>query len=279
MGYTYTRIDGERVEVHVAAAFQKMEAAFRKKFGFGLKVASGTRTRAEQAALRARYVQYRDHGGPWAPLAAAPGYSNHEETGPRGPRALDIWDDGRDAGVTTAGTTRANWLKKNGPKYGFNPAGYGFSRVEPWHYEFTGSLTGAVPASTTSEEDEMNAAQEKKFDALVAKVDKIDRRVHKMTGKNLAYGIWGHSKLGRKVEAIYESVRYGQAGVRTHGKLTNDLLTRNGRQELQNEALLAAVKTLADSKGADGEAIVQAVAKSVDKALADVSITLSTEKG
>lgn len=225
MGYTYTRIDGERVEVHVAAAFRKMEAAFKKKFGLGLIVASGTRTRAEQAALYARYKAGTGN------LAAYPGTSNHEEYGPRGPRALDIWDTGRDAGVTVAGTTRAKWLRKNGPKYGFNPAGYGFSRVEPWHYEFTGSLTGAV-ASTPSEEDELNAEEKKQFDEMAKTIKEINRRVHVMTGKALGHGFWKIGNRGKKLDVLFNDWKWGEKGVRNHGTGSAFLVSELGAQKI-----------------------------------------------
>lgn len=140
MGYEYTTINGQRVEVNVAAAFQKMRAAFEKQFGLDLLVSSGTRTRAEQADL------YRLYKAGKGNLAAAPGFSNHEEDGPRGPRALDLRDSGRDFGVTRIGTVRSNWLAKNAPAYGFTPAGHFFSQREAWHYEFTGKLAASAPA-------------------------------------------------------------------------------------------------------------------------------------
>lgn len=139
MAYQYVWIDGERVEVNVAANFARLNLAFRAAFpGLYLIISSGTRTRAEQQELYDAYLR----GGP---LAAPPGSSNHEENGPAGPRALDVRDSGADAGVTVKGTVRANWLRANAPRFGFNPAGYSFSRIEPWHIEFTGAL--AAPAS------------------------------------------------------------------------------------------------------------------------------------
>lgn len=158
MGYTYTTIDGSRVEVHVAAAFGSLRAAFRAQWGLDLLVTDGTRTRAEQEALYRAYLA----GGT---LAAAPGYSNHEEDGTRGPRALDVHDSGADAGVVTYGTPRANWLRIHAPEHGFDPAGCGFSQTEPWHIEYVGALDGPVPskdmaetpAPTPSEEDDMLA--------------------------------------------------------------------------------------------------------------------------
>lgn len=137
MAYSYTSRNGERVEVNVAAAFDRLNAAFKSRFGLSLVVSSGTRTRAEQQYYYDLYLSGKGN------LAAAPGYSNHEEGGPRGPRALDVRDTGSDAGVTVRGTTRANWLRSNAPNYGFDPAGYRFSQIEPWHIEFTGAIGGS----------------------------------------------------------------------------------------------------------------------------------------
>nr|WP_274637078.1 D-alanyl-D-alanine carboxypeptidase family protein [Microbacterium bovistercoris] len=140
MGYQYTTINGQRVEKTVAAAFGRMRAAFKKQFGLDLLVSSGTRTRVEQTKL---YAAWKAGTGN---LAAAPGKSNHEEDGPRGPRALDLRDSGKDNGVTVAGTGRSNWLRKNASRYGFDPAGFGFNPVEAWHFEFTGKLGQATTA-------------------------------------------------------------------------------------------------------------------------------------
>ena len=140
MAYTYTSRNGERVEVAVASAFDAMAAEFKRVFGVDLIVTSGTRTRAEQQRL---YDLYRAGKGN---LAAPPGSSNHEENGPRGPRALDLRDSGRDRGVTYSGTTRSNWLRNNCGRWGFVAAGFKFSQVEPWHYEFNGTLGQSAPA-------------------------------------------------------------------------------------------------------------------------------------
>lgn len=144
MSYNYTTIDGQRVEVTVAEAYNKLKRAFENAFpGLTLVVSSGTRTREEQAALYHGWINRL----PGYSLAAAPGYSNHEETGPRGPRALDLRDTGADAGVTVAGSTRSQWLRANAAAYGFDPAGFRFGVVEPWHYEYTGPLgvVGGAP--------------------------------------------------------------------------------------------------------------------------------------
>jgi len=135
MAYKYTTIDGQRVEKNVAKAFKRWAKAFKKRFGLTLHVRSGTRTRAEQAEL------YRRYKAGTGSLAAPPGHSNHEESGPRGPRALDLYDSGKNAGVTVAGSARSNWLRATARKFGFDMAGFRFGQVEPWHTEFLGSLT------------------------------------------------------------------------------------------------------------------------------------------
>lgn len=122
------QIDGKPVAVGTAAAFDKLAAAFEKKFGLTLHVRSGLRTRAEQQRLYDLYLAGKGN------LAAKPGTSRHESG-----RAIDVYDSGSDPGVTKAGNKRSNWLKANAGKYGFTANGYTFSRqVEPWHIEYTG---------------------------------------------------------------------------------------------------------------------------------------------
>lgn len=138
MAYSYTTRDGQRVEVTVAAAFDKMAADFRAATGCSLHVTSGTRTRAEQQRLYDGWIRRL----PGFNLAAPPGQSNHEESGPRGPRALDLRDSGNDAGVTVIGSKRSNWLAANCNRSGFTPAGHSFNPREGWHYEYTGAIGG-----------------------------------------------------------------------------------------------------------------------------------------
>ncbi|UGL61987.1 endolysin [Microbacterium phage Skylord] len=131
MGYNYTSRNGQRVEVGVAADFDRLNAAFKRAFGLDLIVSSGTRTRAEQQYLYNGWINRL----PGFNLAAPPGSSNHEESGPVGPIALDIRDTGRDAGVLTIGSVRNNWIRDNGPTYGFELAGLNFNPKEAWHIE------------------------------------------------------------------------------------------------------------------------------------------------
>lgn len=164
MGYSYTTIDGHRVETTVAAKFREMAAEFQRVWGLSLHVESGTRTRAEQQRLYDGWLKRL----PGFNLAAPPGQSFHEESGPQGPRALDLRDSGNDAGVRTVGTRRNNWIRDNASRWGFTLSGLTFSPKEGWHVHFTGVLggggsapAGQWPARTRYGHDWTVAAQKK----------------------------------------------------------------------------------------------------------------------
>jgi len=140
MAFTYTTINGERVETSVARAFAALAVEFRRVWGLDLYVSSGTRTTAEQQYLYNGWINRL----PGFNLAAKPGTSNHEENGPRGPRALDVRDSGGDAGVTVIGSRRSIWLRDNCGRFGFVNAGYNFSPKEAWHIEYQGNLDNGV---------------------------------------------------------------------------------------------------------------------------------------
>lgn len=109
------RVDGNPVEVRTARAFNAMKAAAARA-GINLNVVSGFRTMAEQRYL---YGLYQSGQGA---LAAAPGYSNHQNG-----KALDLNTGGW-------GTRTYNWLSANAGRFGF-------SRTVPsehWHWEFGG---------------------------------------------------------------------------------------------------------------------------------------------
>jgi len=131
MAYSYVIIDGQRVEVNIARQFRLMESAFAAATGCDLIISSGTRTRAEQEYLYNGWINRL----PGFNLAAPPGSSNHEETGPIGPIALDLRDSGNDAGVTVIGSWRSNWLADNCDAWGFDNNGHYFWPREGWHYE------------------------------------------------------------------------------------------------------------------------------------------------
>lgn len=174
MAYQFVTVDGQRVERNVAEDLARMNAAFQKAFpGIRLVVTSGTRTDAEQERIfRDRYVLAGDvrgrrvydtrwwNGHLWyrvspAGTVAVPGTSNHQESGPNGPRSIDIRDTGADAGVSVRGTRRDRWMQDHAHEYQFENEGYNFG--EPWHKTNRGQI-GVYPAPAaiiTSEEDDM----------------------------------------------------------------------------------------------------------------------------
>src|SRR6478736_4551147 len=145
MTYTYTLIDGQRVEAStVAPAFQQMAAEFARVWGLTLHVRSGTRTWQQQYAL---WDGYRK-GLPGYSLALHPDnpLAYHVETNPQGSRALDLYDSGADAGVTKIGTPRNNWIRDNCPRWGFTLSGLTFNPPEGWHIHYTREIGGGDPA-------------------------------------------------------------------------------------------------------------------------------------
>lgn len=165
---TWVMIDNCRVAPAVAADYARMEADFLRDTGCDLIISSGTRTDAEQEAIfRERYVLVGAvagrtvydtrvwNGQTWyrisaAGTVAAPGTSNHQVSGPNGPRSIDIRDSGADAGVMTRGTARDKWMERNAANYHFENEGYKFS--EPWHKTWRGvdpyAVGGSVAGST-----------------------------------------------------------------------------------------------------------------------------------
>jgi len=159
MAFTYEWIDGCRVEVNVAAAFRRMAADFQRDTGCELHIRDATRLYQDQVDIfLSRYVTAGDVNGRYvydtrvwngtryyrvssAGTVAVPGTSNHEEDGPIGPRALDLYDSGDDPGVTTFGTARDGWMQRNAGNYNFSNAGNNFD--EAWHKEYLGELGGS----------------------------------------------------------------------------------------------------------------------------------------
>lgn len=161
MAYSYTTRDGNRVEVNVAAAFDRMAAAFLRDTGCSLHVRDGTRTRADQEREWAAYLARNRN----PPRVAPPGTSNHEEDGPNGPRSLDLYDSGDDPGVTSFGTARDGWMQRNAGSFGFENEGNNFG--EAWHKTYRGDIGGSgggggdFPANALYGADWVRAIQDK----------------------------------------------------------------------------------------------------------------------
>lgn len=103
-------------------ALQAMNAAFRKQFGYDIKVNEGGRTRERQQQL---YNLYKAGKGN---LAARPGTSLHESG-----RALDLG-----GAFQNANSREHRWLQANSGRWGFKWTGKNFKQFEPWHWEWHG---------------------------------------------------------------------------------------------------------------------------------------------
>ena len=120
-GSGYLRSDAAR-------DYFSMSLAFSSAIGRPLDITEGYRDYARQQEYWDRYQAGTGN------LAAFPGTSNHG------------WGISCDfgSGVQTAGTPAKRWLDANGPSFGWSPTGNGFSRPEPWHFDYVRPWDGAV---------------------------------------------------------------------------------------------------------------------------------------
>lgn len=123
-----------------ARQFFSMSLAFVQAVGRTLTITEGYRTYARQVDYWNRYQAGTGN------LAAYPGTSNHG------------WGISCDfgAGVETAGTAAKRWMDANAPSYGWQPTGNGFSRPEPWHFDYSGSWTGPSSANATVKPEDVD---------------------------------------------------------------------------------------------------------------------------
>jgi hypothetical protein len=109
-----------------ARQYLSMSLAFSAVFGRPLLITEGYRDYARQVSYWNAYQAGTGN------LAAYPGTSNHG------------WGISCDFGsqVQTAGTAAKRWMDANAPSYGWQPTGNGFSRPEPWHFDYVGAYAG-----------------------------------------------------------------------------------------------------------------------------------------
>ena len=115
--------DGWLLRCDAGARFLELSAAFQRRFGHPLPL---------EGAYRAYYRQVELYNTIGPGLAARPGTSNHGWG-----TAVDF----PERGLYDYGTARYEWLRVNGPRYGWiNPswARQGGGREEPWHFEYQG---------------------------------------------------------------------------------------------------------------------------------------------
>ncbi|MFI8525291.1 M15 family metallopeptidase [Promicromonospora sukumoe] len=107
------------IRADAAVALARLNQAYTEQFGEALCLTDGYRSYEQQVTAKAQKPT----------LTATPGKSNHGWG-----VAVDICADGY------AGE-RFDWLKANGPQYGWDNPGWaqagGVGPYEPWHWEFT----------------------------------------------------------------------------------------------------------------------------------------------
>jgi len=119
-----------------AKQYLAMSMAFSAALGKPLQITEGYRNLATQQDYWNKYQAGTGN------LAAYPGTSNHG------------WGISCDFGsrVDVAGSPEKRWMDANGPSYGWQPTGNGFSRPEPWHFDFSPAYPGP-PAPRASDDD------------------------------------------------------------------------------------------------------------------------------
>lgn len=114
-GSGYLRSDAAR-------QYTALNDAFRTRFGTDLVITEGYRSLARQQYLYDGFMS----GQPGFNLAAEPGTSNHGWA-----TACDFGGD-----VASYDTQQKAWMDVNAPIFGWSPTGNGFSRREPWHFDY-----------------------------------------------------------------------------------------------------------------------------------------------
>lgn len=157
-GVAFVKRDGCRVTPFMNYQLERLNKDFKAKFGLLIKVRSAIRLKQEQIDIFLdRYVVASEIRGRrvydtrvWNGVryyrisregtVAVPGYSNHEIQGSKA--AVDLYDTGSDAGITSKNSVRGRWLRANAYKYGLIASGDGFG--EGWHFDMI-NIYNAVP--------------------------------------------------------------------------------------------------------------------------------------
>lgn len=161
MALSYVTRNGQRLTPYMLYQLDRLNAAFKARWGVELIVTSGIRTHQEQIDIfLARYVKAGDvrgrkvydtrvwNGVKWYRVSAAgtvavPGTSNHEVQGTNA--AMDIRDTGNDAGVTVKTSARGRWIRAEYAKYDMEAEGDNFG--EGWHVKVR-NIGNAVPGGS-----------------------------------------------------------------------------------------------------------------------------------
>ncbi|WP_205710834.1 D-alanyl-D-alanine carboxypeptidase family protein [Isoptericola sp. BMS4] len=111
---------GESLRCDAAEQLERLDTAFRARFGAHLDIRDSYRSYDSQVAVKAAKGY----------LAAVPGYSNHGWG-----VAVDL-----SGGVQSFGSAQYAWLRENAPAFGWDNPGWARSdgrKPEAWHWEYT----------------------------------------------------------------------------------------------------------------------------------------------
>ncbi|WP_106264645.1 MULTISPECIES: M15 family metallopeptidase [Isoptericola] len=111
---------GETLRCDAGAQLERLDRAYKAKFGSHLSITDSYRSYASQVATKAAKGY----------LAAVPGHSNHGWG-----VAVDLGD-----GVESFGTAQYDWLRENAPAFGWDNPGWARAdgrKPEAWHWEYT----------------------------------------------------------------------------------------------------------------------------------------------
>lgn len=111
---------GETLRCDAAEQLERLDTAFRARFGAHLDIRDSYRSYDAQVAVKAAKGY----------LAAVPGYSNHGWG-----VAVDL-----SGGVQSFGSAQYAWLRENAPEFGWDNPGWARSdgrKPEAWHWEYT----------------------------------------------------------------------------------------------------------------------------------------------
>lgn len=261
---------GQRLNPSAAASYEALNKAFTARFGKRLNISSGARTYEEQVTIfttnnqltpirwsNGQYITRKWQGRTWYlkpgyATAAVPGTSNHED--PPG-RAADFG-----SGVQTRYSAEHNWMLANAGNYGWEWTGRTFVTIEPWHWEKTLSWSGGG-GSTTPEEDDMPTMSEFLNYPAYDGGPTISTFFKNVDQGGIATQVW-HSTKVRRPEGDFEAL---QELADTKSILLQLRASQAG--------LEAAIQALANAKGLDASAILEAAQRGVENALKKVSFT------
>lgn len=117
---TYSQ--GDMLRCDAQQAFERLNMAYRDRFGANVSITDSYRPYEEQVAVYSTKP---------AGFAAKPGTSNHGWA-----MAMDLG-----GGINSFGTAQYNWMKANAPRFGWVHPSWaepGGSAPEPWHWVYTG---------------------------------------------------------------------------------------------------------------------------------------------